>query len=241
MDEKRSELRDLEKRVGYRFKRRALLEKALTHRSYRFEKPGVEVDNERLEFLGDALLGFLAADRVFNDFPDWPEGDLTALRSRLTNGKALAEHAREIDLGAYLSMGQGEVRTGGRSRSSNLANAMEALLGAVFLDGGMRAATRVFEAIFAPRLDGMEHDRWADNPKGCLQELVQAEWKTSPAYRMLETRGPAHARVFKIEVELPDGRKAIGEGASKQSAEREAAARMLETIHAAADEEESAR
>ncbi|MDA0989441.1 MAG: ribonuclease III [Verrucomicrobia bacterium] len=224
-------LEDLEARIGYRFERQAWLEKALTHRSYRYESPDVEVDNERLEFLGDALLGFLVAAHLFREFKEKREGELTRLRSHLTNGESLCERAMELQLGQYLRMGLGEERTGGRTRPSNLANAMEALLGAVYLDGGVAAGKVVFYQIFQPALDALDAVPAVLNPKGSLQEYAQATWKVSPTYRLLEKSGPSHAAHFRVEVALYDGTTAEGRGASKQAAERAAASALLDQLN----------
>jgi ribonuclease-3 len=226
----RREHGELERRIGYRFRNQDLLREALTHRSYRFERSDVAYDNERLEFLGDAILSALTAAHVFCRYTDRPEGDLTALRSRMTSGTALSECAADLALGHCLRMGQGEERSGGRRRPSNLANALEALLGAAFIDGGMRAASRIFESVLAPRVAAIEADPGAGNPKGKLQELSQARWKSAPVYRLIGKQGPAHAAEFTVSVSLPDGRSAKADGRSKQSAEARAAELLLETL-----------
>jgi len=217
--------RRLEKRIGYRFKKRALLEMALTHRSFRFESEGVDVDNQRLEFLGDAVLGFLAADDLYRRYRD--EGHLTTMRSQATSGKALAQIASELELGAFLHIGRGEEQSGGRDRESNLADALESLLGAAFVDGGLRAASKVFAAVFEPVLDAQQGDPWAGNPKGKLQEICQGRWKSSPQYRLVKETGPSHDRVFTSEVRLGKHVHGHGRGASKQDSEKAAAADAL--------------
>lgn len=218
----------LQERMGYRFRDGGLLAAALTHRSYRFEHAGVDADNERLEFLGDSILGTLATEHLYRTFTACDEGRLTALRSRVTSGKALAHCAREIGLGACLRMGQGEARTGGCMRASNLANALEALLGAAYLDGGLEAARTIFNEVILRRAAGLDEDPWADNPKGRIQELAQSRWRQGPRYEVLSAAGPAHAPHYTVKLTLPDGSEATGEGSSKQAAEAAAAEAMLE-------------
>ena len=222
--------RAFEKRIGYRFKNRALLEMALTHRSFRFETPEVNVDNQRLEFLGDAVLGFLAADELYRRFEDDAEGHLTAMRSQATSGKALAEIAAELDLGAFLKIGRGEAQSGGRERESNLADALESVIGAAFVDGGLRAAQKVFTAVFGPVLDAQAGDPWADNPKGKLQEVCQSRWKAGPVYKLVKEDGPSHDRVFTSEVRLGRHVHGRGRGANKQASEKAAAADALRRL-----------
>ena len=227
---KGDDIRELERAVGYKFKKKKLLRMALIHRSFRFENEGVSVDNQRLEFLGDAVLGFLTAADAYGEFPDWDEGALTAIRSRTTSGKALAECAHAIDLGRYLQMGKGEERSGGRSRPSNLADALEAVIGAAFLDGKTRAARKIFLKLLAPRMKGSDADVLASNPKGRLQEYSQNRWKAEPRYATIKREGPAHAALFTVRVTLPDGTQEVGKAPNKQEAESRAASRVLRTV-----------
>lgn len=221
---------ELEKALGYRFKTRALLANALTHPSYRFENRGISDDNQRLEFLGDAVLGFLTAAHLYRVMGGKNEGVLTTVRSRITSGKALAGLAKAIHLGGYLLLGKGEEASGGRERHSTLADALEAVVGAVFLDGGLRGAERVFARLFMELIDEAGDDVWKGNPKGRLQEIAQARWKSNPVYRLTSRDGPPHASVFSVEV-LVDGKAAgRGSGATKQGAESRAALAALERI-----------
>jgi ribonuclease III len=224
-------LRDLEKRIGYRFRDRALLEAALTHRSFRFENAGVRVDNQRLEFLGDAVLGLLTAAHFYATHEDKDEGGLTALRSQLTSGRSLGHIGREIALGEHLRIGKGEERSGGRHRPSNLTDALEALVGAAYLDGGIRACAKMFDALFLPITRTMDQDVWASNPKGKLQELCQRRWRSGPRYRTLRCEGPAHAAMFTAEVTAENGARGTGTGSNKQEAETRAAADLLKHLH----------
>ncbi len=215
--------RELEKKIGYRFRDQELLDMALTHRSFRFEDSDTGYDNQRLEFLGDAVLGFIAADTLYQDNPSKEEGYLTSARSQVTSGRAFARVAGELGLGDYLKLGRGELKSGGRERESNLADVFESLLGACFLDGGIPAARRVFDKIIGPLLGNDEGDRWADNPKGALQERCQRKYKLSPSYHLIAADGPGHARHFTVEVILGDQVRGIGRGNSKQEAEINAA------------------
>ena len=223
--------KDLEKKLGYGFRKRNLIESALMHRSFRFENNDITVDNQRLEFLGDALLGFLTAAHLYKKFQDRDEGILTSLRSRITSGKALAELAARISLGEYIKMGKGEESSGGRTRSSNLADTLESVVGSVYLDGGMKAVQKVFVKLFVPQLNSLSDDIWAENPKGKLQEYSQRRWKKSPQYLLVHKDGPPHATVFTVEVVLGDDLRGVGKGCNKQDAEMHAATDVLNRLN----------
>lgn len=229
----RNPYRELEKKLGYRFRRRRHLEAALTHRSYRYEAPDITVDNQRLEFLGDAALGLVAGAQLFERFPDCEEGDLTRMRSRLTNTKTLARIASSIQLGEHLLLGRGEQQSGGHKRTSNLGDALEAVLGAAYLDGGVKAVSRIFDKLFGGEIEATGADRWQDNPKGALQEVSQRTWRTSPRYHLVKEEGPAHARHFTVEVVISGNVLATGHGTSKRDAETDAATQALHRIQAA--------
>jgi ribonuclease-3 len=222
--------RELERRIGYRFRDRSLLATALLHRSFRFEHPKRNTDNQRLEFLGDAILGMGTAAYLFKTYADKLEGEMTAIRSQVTSGKALAATARDIDLGSFLEMGRGEERSGGRQRPSNLADALEAVIGAAWIDAGHRATDKIFKTLFKPRIEALSGNVWEGNPKGQLQELSQSRWKESPEYNVTGTDGPPHAVIFDVEVTLPDGTSATGRARSKQKAETEAARVALDIL-----------
>lgn len=221
---------DLETRINYQFKNPTLLQSALTHRSYRFENIGIDEDNQRLEFLGDAVLDLLAAEKLYLHYPDAPEGDLSKLRSRYTSDAELARTAQFIQLGNELLLGQGESQSGGHDRLSNLADALEALFGAVFLDAGFPAARKVFDQLFQIHGEGVQEVLEEDNPKGRLLEYSQEKWKETPVYRLVDESGPAHEKTFAVEVRLPNGQEATGTGKSKQAAEIEAARGLLRRI-----------
>ena len=194
----RNPYRQLERMLGYGFRRRSRLELALTHRSFRYESPDLQADNQRLEFLGDAVLGLVCGGYLYDHFPDFQEGDLTRIRSALTNTRTLADIAHRINLGTYLRLGRGELQTGGQYRESNLSDALESVLGAAYIDGGLRAVQKIFRKIFVPEAEAAVRDRWQDNPKGALQEYCQRHWKASPQ-RMataVARRWPIGGKVF---------------------------------------------
>ena len=222
-------LKRLQKKLGYKFRDMALLKMALTHRSCRFENKAVNVDNQRLEFLGDAVLGFMTASYLYDENQNDAEGVLTTLRSRVTSGKALAALASDIGIGEYLLVGKGEEHSGGRTRRSNLTDAIEAILGAVYIDGGLKGFKKVFDNFFPALIDSLDSDVWASNPKGKLQEYSQAQWKISPVYHLVDESGPSHAALFTVEVEVNGKRVGHGVGGSKQEAERKAAAMALKS------------
>ncbi|HMP72948.1 MAG TPA: ribonuclease III [Kiritimatiellia bacterium] len=213
----------LEPCLGYTFQDHRLLQSALTHPSYRYEHPDVAEDNQRMEFLGDAVLGLLAAQFYYLNHPHMQEGDLTAARSVLAGTTALAACARRIQLGPHLRLGRGELNNGGHDRESNLADAVEAILGAAYLDGGLPAAETVFKAIRLHDPDTSAAPRWMENPKGVLQEWTQSQALPLPEYRILREEGPPHLKFYEIQVFLDTTPAGIGSGASKREAEREAA------------------
>jgi ribonuclease-3 len=213
--------------LGYVFRDPALLQQALTHRSHSVPH------NERLEFIGDSILNCVIAAEVFRRFPDAPEGDLSRLRSRLVNQPTLAERARELSLNARLLLGAGEVRSGGADRPSMLADAVEALIGAVFLDGGFDAAADVVRRLFGPTLDGIDAKTFGKDPKTALQEWLQARRRPVPEYRLAETSGVAHSQRFRVDCIVPSfDLRTSGAGASRRAAEQEAAQAALERLGA---------
>ena len=215
--------RELEKRLGYKFGDRALLDMALLHRSYRFEAKDVTTDNQRLEFLGDAVVGFLVAAHLYRMHADIDEGILTELRSRVTSGKALAGVARDLGLGDYVKLGKGEEQAGGRLRETLLADAMEAVIGAAYLDGGVKAAEKIVVKLLIPLIGATPHEDWEDNPKGKLQELSQRLYGRGPEYNCISEEGPPHQKQFRVEVIVGGALLGKGQGSSKRAAETEAA------------------
>lgn len=223
--------KDLEKALGYRFRRRARLELALTHPSFRHEAPDVSEDNQRLEFLGDAVLGMVVADHLVATHLEHAEGELTRLRSQIANTQALALIARGIGLGEALRLGRGESQNGGAQRAGNLADALEAVIGAAYLDGGLKAAQKIFQQLFVPPLAKITGGD-GENPKGSLQELCQKLWKLNPEYRVVSAEGPAHARLYTIEVVIREEVYGNGTGPNKRVAESAAAAAALLRLRA---------
>ncbi len=226
-----SPFKDLEKALGYRFRRRARLELALTHPSFRHEATDVSEDNQRLEFLGDAVLGMVVADHLVATHLEHAEGELTRLRSQIANTQALAVIARGIGLGEALRLGRGESQNGGAQRVGNLADALEAVIGAAYLDGGLKAAQKIFEKLFVPPLEKIT-DGDGENPKGSLQELCQKLWKINPEYRVVSAEGPAHARSYCVEAVIRGEVYGSGQGPNKRVAESTAAAAALLRLRA---------
>lgn len=223
-------LRSLEKRLGHRFSRPALLEEALSHRSFAFEE-GDGSNYERLEFFGDSVLGLLAAEWLYERFPDRPEGDLAKLKSRLVSEPILATFSRDVGLGEKMRLGVGEERSGGREKASLLADVLEAVIGALYLDGGLKAARRLVVEFLEGAMEKESLSRPFD-AKSLLQEVAQARGWELPDYRHVEESGPDHRKTFTVECWVrgfPAGR---GRGRSKKQAEQEAAGHALETLEA---------
>lgn len=215
----------LEERLGYRFKRPDFLELALTHRSWANEQGSPE-HYERLEFLGDSVLGLISAEWLYLRHPELPEGELSKLKAQIVSRPALARNAEEIGLGAALRIGVGEDRSGGRTKASLLADSMEAVFGALFLDGGLEAARR----IIVPMLEIAFEERATRavmDPKTQLQEVSQALGWDLPEYRLIGSSGPDHNKVFVVECWLAGEKAGTGEGPSKKVAEQQAAADAL--------------
>lgn len=222
-----SEFQGLEKRIGYRFKDRQLLKAALTHPSFRYENPNEDADNQRLEFLGDSVLGLLAADALMAAHPDASEGELTGLKSAIASGVSLARIAAGLNLGESLRMGRGEAAAGGAERESNLEDVLEALVGAVWLDGGLKAARKFFDRHIFQTLETAEPALL--NPKGTLQEYAQKEGFGIPGYEVIEESGPDHDRRFTVEVTVSTfGFR--GEGRSRREAEKAAAEKAVRSM-----------
>jgi ribonuclease III len=209
---------ELEKRLGYRFDNPALLRHALTHRSH-----GTP-NNERLEFLGDSVLNCAVARMLFDRFPSLPEGELSRMRASLVNQQSLFEIASALDLGSHMLLGEGELKSGGSQRPSILADALEAVLGAVMLDSGFERAEQVVRRLFTPVVEMTDPSSMAKDPKTRLQELLQGRRLPLPSYSVDEVRGEAHDQVFLVSCEIAElGIRSRGEGPSRRSAEQNAA------------------
>jgi len=225
------QLTALEAKLGYTFRDRALLINALLHRSHiHVTGQDREQSNERLEFLGDAVLGLVVNEKLYHKFPERSEGDLTKMKSLLVCGARLSEVAINFDLGIHIRMSRSEAATGGRQRSSILADTTEALIGAGYLDGGLAPAAAVIERIVLSGSDKILARRSLRNYKSRLQEMIQARFKTPPRYKVLEVSGPDHDRLFKVSVNINGVPMGEGEGRNKKAAEQNAAREALRSI-----------
>jgi len=217
----------LSKRLKLPFTDFFLLSRALTHRSYLNENKDAIEDNERLEFLGDAVLDFIVADWLYNHYPEKPEGDLTRLRAALVYTDQLAEFAKMINLGQALRLGHGEIQAGGRDRNTLLCDAFEALVGALYLEGGIKAVNQFMVPLLLDVVDDIFQNHMDDDTKSRFQEWAQGNGHSSPRYVLIDEKGPDHAKMFEMEVRI--GKKPYGRGlgTSKQSAEKAAAKEAL--------------
>lgn len=218
----------LEKRLRTAFISRDLLTWSLTHRSYAYEQGGL-ITNERLEFLGDAVLGIVVTDSLYNEFPDLAEGDLAKMRAALVNMTVLADVAREIDLGTSVMLGRGEKMTGGAEKPSILSDTLEAVFGALYLDRGIDETARVIMDLFLPRIRGQVEGGTVHDYKTSLQELAASRVGSLPEYRITES-GPDHAKRFRAAVRLAGEEYGSGEGRSKKEAEQAAAKLAVERL-----------
>jgi ribonuclease-3 len=220
-------MKALQERLGYEFKNLDLLENALTHSSYANEHRGGLPSNERLEFLGDSVLGMVVADHLFRENPDMPEGELTRTRAALVCEASLHQVALKLKLGDYLKLGKGEASGGGRERPSILADATEAVFAAAFLDGGITQARRTIRKLLLTQEESKPANR---DHKTVLQELVQRENGQQLAYRLISATGPDHNKTFSVAVELNGETIGIGGGRSKKEAEQFAAHAAIEAL-----------
>ncbi len=212
---------EFQQAIGYEFKQGGLLVQALTHSSYANEKRMKRLsDNERLEFLGDAVLEIVSSEHLYNSYPDMPEGELTKLRASLVCEPTLAECAKQLHLGDYLLLGRGEDHTGGRERKSILSDALEAVIGAIYLDGGFANAK---EFILGHILKDIMHKRLFFDSKTILQELVQGKNMGEIRYQLTGERGPDHNKLFSVELSIKGRKVSSGEGHTKKDAEQNAA------------------
>lgn len=218
----------LEERLGYRFAGPGLLQRALTHGSYAAEHPA-DSSNERLEFLGDAVLSLLVTDRIFSDYGDFPEGELAKVRAFVVSGPTLAECASRLGLGEFVLLGRGEEQAGGREKPSILADALEAVIAAVYVDGGLDAARRLVEALLGDDIVAAAKGPGEEDYKTRLQELALQLLHEPPRYEV-RGAGPDHAREFSARVWLSGDLRGEGEGSTKKEAEQQAARRAWESL-----------
>ncbi len=223
-------LAELQQRLGYPFRDENLLRLALTHPSVAHEQNTPTPHNQRLEFLGDSVLGLVLTRELYERFPAADEGSLTKIRAKLVNASALSDHGRALNLGAHLLLSRGEENTGGRERASTLADAFESLLGAIFLDGGFEAAREFTMREFGAKFGEVGAMPGIDNPKGELQELLQAKSPTAPEYQLISTNGADHDRDFECAVLHAGVELARGRGKSKKAAESDAALAALKQL-----------
>ena len=222
----------VEGRIGYRFRDRGLLEHALTHKSRTAEDPsGGVADNESLEFLGDAVLGFVTADVLYRDFPEYTEGPKSKAKAALVSTTALAGMSRALGLGDALLLGRGEEKTGGRTKQALLADVFEAVIAAIYLDGGIEPAQAFVERQIRPLLaDVRESSVFGRDHKSALQERLQGQGRSLPTYRISSETGPDHQKLFHVDVRIDGQVVATGEGRTKKDAEQEAARLALATL-----------
>lgn len=223
-------LDDFARRLRFGPKNPSLLQRALTHRSYINEHPDAIEDNERLEFLGDATLDFVAAAWLYHHYPEMDEGGLTRLRSSLVRTEQLAEFARQLDLGSEIRLGRGEESSGGRDRPALLCDAFEAVIGALYLDSGLEAVFEFLEPRFQEAAEAALEDETLLDPRSQLQIWAQAEMSVTPEYETVDTFGPDHEREFLVEVSIGEELHGRGRGRSKQEAAKEAALDLWKQI-----------
>ncbi len=219
---------NLSKTLGISFKNKNLIRQAFVHRSFLNETDEIPTSNERLEFLGDSILSFLVSDYLYLHYPDFPEGELTNIRSSLVKTATLAEVSRKLGLGNYLMLSKGEEEGGGRQNTSILADTFEALLGAIYLDQGLTKVRELVENFLFPCLSTILSQKTYKDAKSVFQELVQDKIKISPVYKVLAESGPDHAKEFKVGVFVNNVLHGEGSGKSKQEAEMKAAKAALE-------------
>lgn len=218
------DLNEFEKKANIEFKNKELLKQAFIHRSYLNENPGEKLDhNERLEFLGDAVLELSVTDYLYKAFPEKPEGELTALRAALVNTNSISDCAQELGMNEFLYLSKGEEKSTGKSRQYILANAFEALIGSIYEDGGYESADDFIAKHLIPKIDTIIKDRLWQDSKSRFQEIAQERESITPSYTVLDEAGPDHEKTFKVGLYLGEQLISEGEGRSKQEAEQNAA------------------
>jgi ribonuclease-3 len=229
--ERLKKLKSFEKIIGYRFRNKLLLNQALIHKSYANEKNmGRLSHNERLEFLGDSVLGIIISHTLYNDYPAEDEGVLTRYKSQLVSGDTLAKIAKHIQIGEYILLGRGEEASGGRRHVSNLMCAVEALIGAIYLDGNIKPAYNFIRRVFHSEIQLVKEGKGAKDYKSIFQQVVLKRFKTTPSYRILSEIGPDHKKHFIVEAIVSGKRYGIGSGSNKKSAEQASAKEALSAI-----------
>ena len=220
---------DLQQVLGIQFKNPSLLEQALTHSSFVNEQQGTS-SNERLEFLGDAILDLIIAEKLFHDLPDHAEGEMTQIRAILVSSGTLCQLAKSINLGSYLYLGKGEEASGGREKRTNLESAMEAVIAAVYLDRGLPETADLVYRLFGTEIEKTINRGTVNDHKSRLQEVLQRKYHRGPRYLIVDTEGPVHDRRFKVVASLDDKILGTGTGSSRREAEMEAARQALDNM-----------
>jgi len=228
--EREKELQDIEKKLGVSFLNKSLLNQSLTHSSFGHEKSCP--DNERLEFLGDAVLKLAVSEYIYNKFPELAEGDLTKIRATVISDDTLGKIGKKIDLGEYLLLSENEKKSGGHKRKSNIANALEAVIGAIFLDAGLGKARDLIVEHLREEIETVSRAGYIRDYKSALQEYTQKNKWELPHYHVVKETGPRHRRVFWIEVKIRGKRYGVGRGANKKEAEQRAATVALRRLKA---------
>ncbi len=225
-------LLEFEKKIDVNFNNKKLIQRALTHKSFPNENRCLSLkDNERLEFLGDSVLSLAISTHIFKEFPEHPEGELAKMRAVLVSAPVLAELAQNLSLGDYLFLGKGEEMTGGRERDSILADTMEAIFGALYLDKGFKAASQLIIKLFAEDIEYAAEGKHIQDYKTMLQEVVQKDGNDRPEYEVTDEKGPDHNKTFVVEVMLNEDNLGSGQGSSKKEAEQEAAKVALHRLN----------
>jgi ribonuclease III len=236
--ERKKALKTLQKKFHYRFRKLELLDQGLRHKSFAHENLDPEyLDNERMEFLGDAVLDLIVGHRLMEQHPEFSEGDLSKLRAAAVNTARLSKIARDLSLGDYLLLGKGEVLTRGREKNSILAGSLEAVMAAVYLDGGFKKAFKVISHLFSPYLEAEEKEVYHQDFKTRLQEISQETFRATPRYLLAKEFGPDHDKVFGVKVVIGKKVAGFGAGKSKKEAEQRAAKKTLERLHFPMDAE----
>lgn len=225
--------KELAKKLGIKFNEISLLERALTHRSYLNENRSVENSNERLEFLGDAVLELIVSEYLYSRYPNREEGDLTSFRSAIVRTESLADASRELNYGKYLRMAKGEEESGGGEKDYILANTFEAVLGSIYIDQGFDKCKELVNRVLISKIDNIVKNRLDIDNKTKIQELAQAKFKLTPTYQVVEEHGPDHDKTFVVIVKIGDKTIGRGKGGSKQKAEEAAAEKGVEYIEKA--------
>ncbi|MFH1478339.1 MAG: ribonuclease III [Candidatus Omnitrophota bacterium] len=229
--ERLKKLKELERKISYRFKNKQLLNQALTHKSYANEKYKSEPrDNERLEFFGDSVLGLVTSKILYDEYPEKDEGALTRYKSQLVSGATIERVAKKLHIGDYLLLGKGEDASGGRNQPSNLLCALEAMIGALYIDGGIKSAAKFIKTSFRSELQLVKEGKGSKDYKSILQQIVLKRYKTIPSYNIVSTVGPDHKKHFIVEVSILGKRYGIGSGSSKKSAEQASAKEAISEI-----------